>query len=309
MDNLNKNYDDYISRMVKRIPDDFYTRPIPEQDECFHLSVTEFRGSDNAHSVTVSEVEIDGGKYVIFRPKGKTAAGPGLFYIHGGGFLLGSTGIAHDLCLDYAHFLDMPVILPEYPVGVTSTYPETNKRVLALYAAFQDKATDFGVNPEEIVFGGESCGGYFAAALSFDIREQAMTPFMAQLLVNPVLDLTRWSYFIEGGNVDHFYREMMQFTSHYCNGYQYGNELGLNPLAQTDFTNIPPAIIWAAGRDPLRFEAHEYHQKLTRAGTASELMVLKGQVHGSLRGRNEYADCYDGFIKLINAIKQVSRKH
>lgn len=306
MTELNENYQQYIDRMVKRIPDDFYTYPISDQDACFHDSVSEFKGSLNKASVDISTISIDDRTYLIFTPAGLTGTGSGLFYIHGGGFLLGSTDIAHDLCVDYAHYLKMPVILPKYPVGEYSRYPETNKRMLDLYTAFQNKSAEFGVAPDQIVFGGESCGGYFAAALSFDIRQRGLMPFKAQLLVNPVIDLTRWAFFIEGGGIDHFYREMMQFTSHYCNGFHLKNELGLNPLAQEDFSNLPPAIIWVAGRDPLRFEANEYHQKLALAGGSSELIVLDGQIHGSLRGRNEYADCFQGFQELVDAIKRVT---
>lgn len=223
MTKLNGNYTDYISRVNRNLPDGFYNLPMPEQDDRFHISVKEFRGSDHRNIVDIKSVTIGDCEFVLFLPRNKTDCGAGVFYIHGGGFLFGSTNVAHELCIDFAFHLNVPVILPRYPVGTNSTFPETNKRILHLYATFQTKSADYGVDADQIVFGGESCGGYFASTLSFDIRDQGLVPFASQLLVNPILDLTRWTYFIEGGGVDHFCREMMQFTSHYCNGQKLEN--------------------------------------------------------------------------------------
>src|SRR5439155_9859695 len=54
------------------------------------------------------------------------------------------------------------------------------------------------------------------------------------------------------------------------------------PLTAPSLAGLPPALVLAAGRDPLRDDARCYHQRLTSDGVAAELVEYADTMHAFL---------------------------
>ena len=56
----------------------------------------------------------------------------------------------------------------------------------------------------------------------------------------------------------------------------------VSPIFAADHTDLAPALIIAAGQDPLRDDAHRYADTLRAAGVPAELIDFPDAIHGFL---------------------------
>ena len=75
------------------------------------------------------------------------------------------------------------------------------------------------------------------------------------------------------------------------------------PLQETDYRNLPPAFIVAAGQDPLHDDAIEYAARLIAAGGIVELREEPLLIHAYLRARHMSKPAAESFAAIVAAIK------
>ena len=101
------------------------------------------------------------GKWV--RPQ--TPSGSLLYYIHGGGFTLGSSAIPLPFLLEMSHRLGITCFSADYRLAPEDTFPAAPNDAFAGYKGL----LELGYAPERIVVCGESAG----ATLALDIPPMA----------------------------------------------------------------------------------------------------------------------------------------
>ena len=74
-------------------------------------------------------------------------------------------------------------------------------------------------------------------------------------------------------------RDIDWFFSHFLNRQEELYEPSVSPRA-SDLSMLPPAVIIAAGVDPLRDDANRYAQRFRAAGTEVKIRVSAGAFHG-----------------------------
>ena len=79
-----------------------------------------------------------------------------------------------------------------------------------------------------------------------------------------------------------------------------------SPLSQTDFTELPPAVIVTAGFDPLRDEGRAYAEKLQAAGVRARLVEFPAQIHDFLRRAHLFEKAREAFPKIAQALREVA---
>ena len=223
-------------------------------------------------------------RYTPVKPKAK------LLYLHGGGYVLGGLESHDDICAELAEAAQVEVTAVQYRLAPEHPFP----------AAFDDCwAVLQTLGP--CIVAGDSAGGNLSAALCLKSRDVKGPKIIAQVLIYPGLDgdVTKGSYITKANAPGLTTADTLYYRKIYAG---HPNKYA-GPLQETDYRNLPPAFIVAAGQDPLHDDAAEYAQRLIAAGGKAELREEPLLFHAYLRARHMSKPAAESFAAIVAAIK------
>ena len=98
---------------------------------------------------------------------------PGVMWIHGGGYMTGMKEMAYiGRAADLVRNHGAVVVAPGYHLSLFHPYPTALNDCYATLLYIKDHAKELGINPDQIMVGGESAGGGLAAAISMLARDK-----------------------------------------------------------------------------------------------------------------------------------------
>lgn len=110
---------------------------------------------------------------------------PVILYFHGGGYVFGSPRTHSAMLATLAKYTGTSALLPEYPLAPEEPYPAAINRAANAYHACLDR----GIDPADLIMGGDSAGGGLALALLARlIAEKAPLP-AGVFAFSPLVDL------------------------------------------------------------------------------------------------------------------------
>ncbi|MEU5149064.1 alpha/beta hydrolase fold domain-containing protein [Streptomyces yangpuensis] len=219
------------------------------------------------------------------RPAGLGGALPLLYYMHGGGMIMGNApSVLPQLLREWALPLGMAVISVEYRLAPRVRYPGPVEDCYAGFTWAAAHAADLGIDPDRLVIGGKSAGGGLAAALALLTRDRGGPTPLGQLLLCPMLDdrdATVSSRQMAG--VDVWDRISNATAWRALLGDLYGTAdvpPYAAPARATDLSGLPPAYIDVGSAETFRDEDVAYADAIWQAGGRAELHVWPGAFHG-----------------------------
>ncbi|MGW6839484.1 alpha/beta hydrolase [Streptomyces sp. NPDC054958] len=235
----------------------------------------------------VDELRVPGRDVTLVsaRPAGAVGPLPLLYYMHGGGMVVGNApSVMPQLLREWALPLGLAVISVEYGLAPQVRYPEPVEDCYAGLVWAAEHARELGIDADRIIIGGKSAGGGLAAALALLTRDRGGPAPIGQLLLCPMLDDRNTTFSShQMARVDIWDR-----TSN-ATGWQalLGDRCGapdLSPYAAparaTDLSGLPAAFIDVGSVETFRDEDVAYADALWRAGGQAELHVWPGAFHG-----------------------------
>ena len=221
----------------------------------------------------------------IYRPAGLPAEAPTLYWIHGGGMVLGAVDHDDDLCIARATRLNALVASVEYRLAPEQPFPAPVEDCYAGLRWLHQNVTRLGVDPERIAIGGASAGGGLAAGCALLARDRGEVPLCFQFLVYPMLDdrnETASSYAIADPRLWNRTANELGWSAYLAGQAGQGDVSPYAaPARATDVSGLPPAYINVGDLDLFLDEDVAYAQALMRAGVPTELHVYPGAFHGS----------------------------
>ncbi|MGW1074854.1 alpha/beta hydrolase [Streptomyces sp. NPDC002537] len=222
---------------------------------------------------------------VSARPAGTTGPLPLLYYMHGGGMIMGNAwSVLPQLLREWALTLELAVISVEYRLAPQTQYPGPVEDCYAGFVWAAEHAAELGVDADRVVVGGKSAGGGLAAALALLTRDRGGPTPIGQLLLCPMLD-DRGDTFSshQMAGVDTWDRASNATAWQALLGDRYG-AADLPPYAAparaTDLSGLPPAYIEVGSAETFRDEDVAYANAIWQAGGQAELHVWPGACHG-----------------------------
>jgi acetyl esterase len=219
----------------------------------------------------------------VYHPGGQGRR-PGMCYFHGGGFMFGSIESFDVVAAGLAEDTGAVVVSVQYRRLPENSYRSAQEDCYAAVVWLHDHADDLDVDPKRLAVAGDSVGALLATIAAVMARDRGGPQLVCQLLLygafamqagrscyaksrDPLLTPERVDSFIA---VYHRQKDADFYPA---------------PLALSDLSRLPSAIIVAAEHDPLREEALEYAERLRDSGVAVDLSVASGMIHGFLRAR------------------------
>ncbi len=219
----------------------------------------------------------------VHRPKGATGALPGVYSIHGGGYIIGSYDM-DDAKLDvWCREHNIVGVSVEYRLAPETPYPGPLEDCYAGLKWTFDHAAEIGIDPDKIGITGVSAGGGLCAGLALLARDRGEVPVQFQLLDCPMIDDRQEtpSSQLEGLIVWSKVSNTFGWRSYL--GDRYGTA-DVPPYAAaaraTDLSGLPEAYVCVGGADGFRSEDVLYAMRLYDAGVPTELHVYPGAPHG-----------------------------
>ena len=220
----------------------------------------------------------------VYRPTEQPSKLPALYWIHGGGYVMGDIEQDDRLMMQLVKRIGCVTVSVDYRLAPEHPFPAPVEDCYAGLKWLFGHAGELGVEPSRIAIGGASGGGGLAAGLALMTRDRGELKVAFQLLVYPMIDdrnRTPASYAITDPRM--WNRESNRLGWKAYLGRD-GGGAEVSPYAAaaraTDLTNLPPAYIPVGALDLFVDENIEYAQRLIQAGVPTELHVYPGAFHG-----------------------------
>jgi len=254
-----------MSAMAGQLPD------IPGVTTTDHFA----KSSDGEHDILVR----------VYRPDHLEDAQPALFWIHGGGMVLGSVAEDDLKCKSIALASNCVIASVEYRLAPEFPYPTPVHDCYDAMAWVFENAEELHIDAGRIAIGGASAGAGLAAGTALMTRDRGDYAPIFQLLVYPMLD-------DRNDNPSHHLVVPPQTWNREANilGWKayLGDAAGSDdipvyaaPARAEDLSGLPPAYICVGTLDLFLDEDIDYARRLNSAHVPCELHVHPGAFHAS----------------------------
>lgn len=251
------------------------------------------RGAQNM-SVRQEEADIEDTTFMVYdnheipvrivRPSGAAGFLPVIFYIHGGGWVMGDANTHERLIRELAAKTGAAVIFPVYTPSPEAQYPQLVEELYGALEYVVKNAAELRVDLKNLVVAGDSVGGNMAAVMTLMAKEKKLpVKIKFQLLFYPVTDddFDNESY-LRFQNGPWLSREAMKwFWNAYAPDKADRKKIYVCPLKATEeeLKNLPEALVITDENDVLRDEGEAYARKLANAGVKVTAVRFNGTIH------------------------------
>ncbi len=235
---------------------------------------------------------------VHIQPK-TTQSGRGILYLHGGGYVVGSSKSHAKLAAQIGHAAQAQVWLPEYRLAPQHPSPAAIEDVVAVYKALLAQGQD----PKKIVIAGDSAGGGLSLSTAIAIRDAGLPLPAALVLLSPWVDLS-----LSGSTIKtHATQDAMLSegwltwcAKNYC-GQKSATDPTCSPL-YAELTGLPPVLIHVGTEEVLLDDAKRLAEQTEKYGIPTNLRVYDQVGHvfqfhaGILKESNDSIERIGQFI-------------
>ena len=220
----------------------------------------------------------------VFRPAGHdpAIAAPCIYWLHGGGMVLGDRFANLDIPLEWLERFGAVVVTLDYRLAPEATGTTPLEDCYAGLSWIAGHAAELGIDPKRIIAAGASAGGGLTAGMVLLARDRGGPALAAQVLICPMLDHRNDSL------SSRQYCEGPATWTQGANGFGWQALLGdgatdpvrVSPALATDLSRLPPSFIDAGSAEVFRDEDAAYAAGIWAAGGEAELHVWPGGFHG-----------------------------
>ncbi len=209
---------------------------------------------------------------------------PGLLYLHGGGFVLGSLDSHDVLCRQLAVHAGCTVFALDYRLAPEHPFPCAVDDAWDALTWLHAHGPMLGIDSERIAVAGDSAGGTLATTCAIHARDIGV-PLALQLMFYPgtagwarTVSAQRYAkgFVLEREHIDWFFGLYLREASE-------RDDWRFAPLRAPDLRGVAPAWIGLAGCDILHDEGVAYAERLREAGVEVELHDWPGVTHDFIR--------------------------
>ena len=232
-----------------------------------------------ARDVEVVEVAAGVSARIHRPPAGRRSPAPGVLYVHGGGYVIGTAELGDPFCARLAQHLGVVVAAVDYRLAPEHAYPTPLEDA---HAALRWLAEQPEVDGGRIALVGDSAGGGLAAALALLVRDRDEVRPVLQVLSYPMLDDRTTDGGLDPAVLRMWNQHSNRFAWDAYLGHLAGGEVPATaaPARAEELAGLPPTWIGVGTNDLFHAENAAWAQRLEAVGVPCELVVVEGAYHG-----------------------------
>jgi acetyl esterase/lipase len=217
----------------------------------------------------------------IYRPVGASGTLPGIYYIHGGGMILGSVEGEDPNATMICDQVSAVVVSVEYRLSPEHPHPAPIEDCYAGLVWMAKNAAELGVDPHRLAIYGASAGGGLTIGTALLARDRGGPALAFMMPIYPMIDdrnetassheITDIGIWDRAGNIEAW--------AWYLGGKQADQYAA--PARAEDLSGLPPAFIDVGTVDLFRDEDIAFAQRLMQAGVPTDLVVNPGSYHAA----------------------------
>ena len=226
------------------------------------------------------EVSTLGGMNAEYIKKAGNSKGT-IFYIHGGGFCVGSAKERRDICQLIAKQYGYNCVSFDYRLAPENKWPAQLEDCLTAYLALLEQ----GTAQNEIIFMGESAGGTLVLSLALRLKELGLPQPKAIVSFSPcVTHAEHFPSHFSNAKTDYILRDgVAKGMGEPVFGEKVKDQAFLrtpcvSPL-YGDYSGLPPIFLSASDTEALLDDAVMLHKKLRDQGHPTALDIQHGLPH------------------------------
>lgn len=217
----------------------------------------------------------------IYRPVNATGTLPGIYFIHGGGMILGNIAMDDPVATLICDQVGAVVVSVEYRLSPENPHPAPAEDCYAGLSWMAANASELNVDPAKLGVYGASAGGGLTIAVALMARDRGGPALKFMMPIYPMIDdrnetassneivdigiwdrpgnVEAWAWYLGGKPAD-----------------QYAA-----PARCEDLAGLPPTFIDVGTVDLFRDEDIVFAQRLMQAGVPTELHIHPGSYHAA----------------------------
>ncbi|MGY0388094.1 alpha/beta hydrolase [Nocardioides sp. WG-D5] len=210
-------------------------------------------------------------------------AAPCIYWVHGGGMVMGDRFSQIDIPLDWLESFGATVVSVDYRLAPEASGATLVEDCYAGLSWVTSHADELGIDPARIIVAGTSAGGGLAAGATLLARDRRGPAIAAQVLICPMLDhrnTTESSRQFTGPGV--WSREANEFGWQSVLGDLADGDVPgyVSPALAENLAGLPTTYVDAGSAEVFRDENVAYASRIWAAGGQAELHVWAGGFHG-----------------------------
>ena len=219
---------------------------------------------------------------------------PVLIYVHGGGFVYGSSKNYKHVCDRFAAAGNL-VFSVNYRLAPENPFPAGFDDCLAATTWILEHAAGYSGNTSRVAIAGDSAGGNFAAGVAACLGRQGPNPISKLLLAYPALlppNDDDWSTL---GSVPGMVREAYVGPN---DEEAMRRDWRYNPILAAE--SLPPSCVVCGTRDPLTTDATTLANALRTAGIECKEIYIDEMPHGFMQMSTIFSEADLAIDRLID---------
>lgn len=219
----------------------------------------------------------------IYSPTRATGLLPGLLWMHGSGFVVGSPKMDDPLLSRIVEEVGCVVVSVDYRLAPEHPFPAAPDDSYAALTWMVANAQKLGVNSDRLAVAGQSAGGGICAAVALMARDRGEVKLSFQMPLYACLDdrhITSSSHEITDARTWNRALSLKAWGVYLGADDQGDVSPYAAPIRATSLAGLPPTYMMIGTHDLMRDENIEYANRLMQAGVPTELHVYPGAFHG-----------------------------
>ena len=218
---------------------------------------------------------------LVLTPKEGCKNGPGILWIHGGGYMTGMKEMVHmSRAVNLVKKYGATVISPGYRLSFMKPYPAAINDCYDALVFLKNNADVYGYNKNQLMVGGESAGGGLCAALCMMARDKKEVNIAFQMPLYPMIDnFDTESSKDNHGKVWNTRRNHMAWKVYLRKHVHEAVSPYAAPSRQEDYSKLPPTYTFVGDGEPFYSETCTFVDRLNAASVSAKLEVYHTNMH------------------------------